>query len=354
MNCGAKLPVYAVLIGAFFAHNQAQMLFLLTLLSWTFALFAAKLIRNTILRGPKTPFVMELPPYRWPTPRGLLIHTWERTWQYIKKAGTVILGFSVILWAMMTFPGLSDKQVERFEQERARLTDTFFSAPGIEAWIKDGETLMELNGLYKAYTRASLEGDLKTIEALEKSPFTPLVKAAFVLENGGTAEKGIGKEHLDMALSYVLFRQDVRKLHMIEQQAALKNTVAGWLGQRLETITRPLGFEYRTNIALVGGFAAKEIVVSTLGTAYSLGELDPEAAGSLSERLRDDPNWDPLIAFTFLVFTMLYVPCFVTVISIRKESSWAWAVFSMGFNLVVAYVISLTIRGIGLAFGLGN
>ena len=51
-------------------------------------------------------FVMELPPYRFPTLRGLAIHTWERTWQYIKKAGTVILGISILLWALMTYPGL--------------------------------------------------------------------------------------------------------------------------------------------------------------------------------------------------------------------------------------------------------
>ena len=77
MNCGAKLPVYAVLIAAFFAKHEARMLFILTILSWGFALFAAKLIRSTVLKGEKTPFVMELPPYRVPTFRGLLIHTWS-------------------------------------------------------------------------------------------------------------------------------------------------------------------------------------------------------------------------------------------------------------------------------------
>ncbi|MBW1868475.1 MAG: ferrous iron transport protein B, partial [Deltaproteobacteria bacterium] len=138
MNCGAKLPVYAMLIGAFFSKDKARMMFLLTLLSWIFALFAAKIllswifalfaakiIRSTILRGPKTPFVMELPPYRAPTIAGLLIHTWERTWQYIKKAGTVILAFSILLWAMMTFPGLTKDQVASFEEQRKELTGAF-------------------------------------------------------------------------------------------------------------------------------------------------------------------------------------------------------------------------------------
>ncbi|MBN2123009.1 MAG: ferrous iron transport protein B, partial [Deltaproteobacteria bacterium] len=87
MNCGAKLPLFGMLIAAFFSKNEARMLFVFTLLSWSFALFAAKIIRSSVLRGPKTPFVMELPPYRVPTLKGALIHTWERTWQYIKKAG---------------------------------------------------------------------------------------------------------------------------------------------------------------------------------------------------------------------------------------------------------------------------
>ncbi len=136
-------------------------------------------------------------------------------------------------------------------------------------------------------------------------------------------------------------------------QAALKGTIAGWIGQGLEVVTRPLGFDYRTNIALVGGFAAKEVVVSTLGTAYSLGEVGPEGSGSLSLRLRNDPDWNPLQAFTLIIFIMLYVPCFVTVISIRRESSWGWAGFSIGLNLVVAYIAALVIRQVGAALSLG-
>ncbi|PIW02209.1 MAG: ferrous iron transport protein B, partial [Deltaproteobacteria bacterium CG17_big_fil_post_rev_8_21_14_2_50_51_6] len=87
MNCGAKMPVFAMLTAAFFSMSRTRIMFLLTLLAWGFALLSAKLLRSTILRGPKTPFVMELPPYRLPTFQGLLIHTWERTSQYVKKAG---------------------------------------------------------------------------------------------------------------------------------------------------------------------------------------------------------------------------------------------------------------------------
>ena len=85
MNCGAKLPVFALLIAAFFPHSRAGMMFILTLISWAGALLAAKFLRMTVVRGASTPFVMELPPYRLPTFRGLMIHTWERTLAVCQK-----------------------------------------------------------------------------------------------------------------------------------------------------------------------------------------------------------------------------------------------------------------------------
>jgi ferrous iron transport protein B len=353
MNCGAKLPVYAVIIGAFFVHDKARMLFLLTLLSWSFALLAAKILRSTFLKGSKTPFVMELPPYRLPTLKGLLIHMWERTWQYIKKAGTVILAFSVILWVLMTFPGLSGEQKKSFEDRRLDLTRSFLAAPQVRAWVHDDKELADLNGMYHDLTRKGEKDDGAASRELGQKPLPAIAKAAFFLKKGKTRPSDIDAGLLEAAARYLAFRDKMIHLSAQEQQAGLKRTLAGWLGQGLETVTRPLGFDYRINISLVGGFAAKEVVVSTLGTAYSLGDLAPEEAGSLSQRLRDDPNWDPLLAFTLLIFTMLYVPCFVTVISIARESSWRWAAFSVVFNLVVAYLVALMIRQIGLVLGFG-
>ena len=353
MNCGAKLPVYAVLIGAFFPENKARMMFYLTLLSWGFALFAAKFIRATVLKGPKTPFVMELPPYRMPTLRGLLIHTWERTWQYIKKAGTVILGFSIILWVMMTFPGPSENQIKSFEDQRIRLTQSFLASPDVNEWVKDEKELAGLNDLYDSYSKATKENARVPLADSNKQALLSLVKAVLFLESDRFSNQEMGDGLLNAAACYINYTHDIINVGVQEQQAALRGTIAGWLGQRLETITRPLGFDYRTNIALVGGFAAKEVVVSTLGTAYSLGDVDPDEAGSLSERLKNNPDWNPLLAFTLIIFTMLYVPCIVTVIMIKRESSWKWAGFSIAFNLVVAYFVALVISQVGAALGLG-
>ena len=139
MNCGAKLPVYAMLIAAFFTKDKARIMFLLTLISWAFSLIAAKILRSTILKGPSSPFVMELPPYRPPTFKGLMIHAWERTWQYLKKAGTIILGFSILMWTLMTFPGVSEKEMARFEAEKAKIFQRLLSYSYINKWIKKSQ-----------------------------------------------------------------------------------------------------------------------------------------------------------------------------------------------------------------------
>ena len=341
MNCGAKLPVFAMLIAAFFAGNKARMMFIFTLLSWAFALFAAKIIRSTLLRGPKTPFVMELPPYRLPTLKGLLIHTWERTWHYVKKAGTIILGISIILWAMMTFPGLPEQKIQAFDAERGRVRATFLAVPEVKSLIRDEKTLLALDTLLHEY-RETVRGDGVHKEEGDDHSLEPVVRSILSL-----------KENKKVALSYLTLEKEMNAINGRQQEAQLMATIAGRIGQKLEPLTRLIGFDYRTNIALVGGFAAKEVIVSTLGTAYSLGELDPEKSGSLSERLKKDPAWNPLTAFTLILFIMLYVPCFVTLISIRRESSWRWAGFSTIFNLFAAYLVSLVVYQVGLSLGLG-
>ncbi|MBU1405111.1 MAG: ferrous iron transport protein B [Proteobacteria bacterium] len=285
MNCGAKLPVLALLTATFFSSNQALLMFLLTLLAWAVALTAAKFLRLTVLRGDSTPFVMELPPYRFPTFQGLFIHTWERTWQYIKKAGTTILTISILIWAMMTFPGLPASEEENFARQRQEVADTV------------------------ARTQE---------EALQR-------------------EENLAAIDSDRAGS------------------ALRHSLAGRIGTAMESVSWLPGFDWRTNIALVGGFAAKEVIVATLGTAYSLGETDPEETATLSETLAKDPHWNPLMALALIVFVMFYAPCFVTVVCISKESgSWKWGLFAVCFNTVFAFSLATLVYQGGRALGLAG
>ena len=135
-----------------------------------------------------------------------------------------------------------------------------------------------------------------------------------------------------------------------EAEAALRNSVAGRLGIALEPISQISGFDWRTNIALIGGVAAKEVIVSTLGTAYSLASVDDEDAdaANLQARLAADPHWNPAVAAALMVFVLLYAPCFMVVIMIRQETaSTAWAVFSVVFNTIFAFTISTGVYQIG-------
>jgi ferrous iron transport protein B len=122
MSCGARLPIYALIIPAFFPHVwHAPMLWIIYVIGILLAIISAKLLRSTILKGESVPFVMELPPYRMPTLKGMIIHMWERGWLYVKKAGTIILGISIMLWAMMTFPSLPADKAAHFEMTRQEI-----------------------------------------------------------------------------------------------------------------------------------------------------------------------------------------------------------------------------------------
>lgn len=293
MNCGAKLPVFALLVGTFFNANQAGIMLVITGVAWLGAMTVAKVLRSTVVKGESSPFVMELPPYRLPTFQGLMIHTWERTWGYIKKAGTIILGISILLWAMMTFPGNSDQENLQFETAKQSVVAGVPVA--MQSKILDGEKVPAM--------------------------YQPL-------------------------------QDRVRNLDGQAAQLNLKNSIAGMIGVAMESITKYAGLDWRTNIALVGGFAAKEVIVTTLGTAYSLGaDVDPEDTGSLGGRLVA-AGWTPLLAIVLIIFTIFYAPCFVTVACLAKEAgSWKWGAFSMIFNTVLAFSLATIVYQVGHALG---
>jgi len=132
MSCSARLTIYVLILGAFFPSrtlfsvfglfdvtNQGVLLFGIYMIGVALAVVVAKTLRATVFRGEATPFVMELPPYRMPTAKGVLLHMWERAWTYVRKAGTIILGIAIVLWALAYWPKLSDRQIEVFRRQRS-------------------------------------------------------------------------------------------------------------------------------------------------------------------------------------------------------------------------------------------
>lgn len=286
MTCGAKLPVVLLLAGTFFPENAANVLFLVVVASWLMAFAMALLLRLTVLRGPSTPMVMEMPPYRWPSLRTILIHGWERTWMYLRKAVVVLLPVSILLWASMTFPSLPAETTLDFENRKGQL----------------------------------------------------ILKAE---------DKSAPQERRDA------LQKQIADLDNAREAAALRHSLAGRIGVWLETFTEPVGFNWRTDVALIGGIAAKEAIVATLGTAYSLGSDVEGDDAPLSALLKSDPTWSPAVALSLLVFVLLYSPCFVTLVVIRQESgSWKWVAFSIVFNTALAYAAAFAAYRCALSGGL--
>ncbi len=352
MNCGAKLPVYALLIVAFFPGDKALVMCGLTLISWGLVLVSARVLRSTLLGGQSAPFVLELPPYRMPTLKGLLIHTWERTWMYIKKAASVILSVALVLWAMMTFPGLPDREVKQFDKRIADLTDSLLKQPQVKRAFHSEDDIKA----FEAFQAKLSDGKFKDPDSVNPVLFS-LAKALTggeLKREKNRADREEGKLE-PLTVAYSSFREKKLAIEQEKQTAALKHTVAGRVGVALEYVFSPMNFDWRTNIALVGGFAAKEVVVSTLGTAYSLGKVDPEQASDLSARLSNEPGWNALTAFTLILFVMLYSPCFVTVAVIRKETGgWKWPIFAMIYTTALAYAVAVCVHSAGSALGFGT
>ena len=198
---------------------------------------------------------------------------------------------------MMTFPGLPDSKTQLFEQKRQHILAEFST--------------------FGASQTANADDDKQLSE-----------------------NANILKERLTV-------------IDAKETEEALRNSFAGRIGRGLEGISRFMGLDWRTNIALVGGFAAKEVVVSTLGTAYSLGEVDTSETASLSEKLAASSDWTPLTAFSLIIFMIFYAPCFVTIVAIVRESgSWKWGIFSMTFNTFIAFVFATAVFQAGTFLGL--
>jgi ferrous iron transport protein B len=131
MSCGARLPIYALIIPAFFApHLHGLMMWLVYMIGAALAIVLSLLLRKTLLKGDSGIFLMELPPYRMPTLRGTLIHMWQRSWLYLKKAGTVILAISIVLWAMTSYPKVPDDQLEGLSETQAQQKTLQYSIAG--------------------------------------------------------------------------------------------------------------------------------------------------------------------------------------------------------------------------------
>ena len=316
MSCGARLPIYLLIIPAFFDKNQALVLWVIYLIGIVMAIVIAKILGMTVLKGESAPFVMELPPYRIPTLKGVLMQMWERSWLYLKKAGTIILFVSIVMWALTVFPLFPAEKAAEFEQGLPELEQAAEEKAAELAEI--GYVIMTDENMQEA---ESINSKLTEIE---------LAKA----------------EKIAAELDEV--NMQIEDINNKVAEAELEYSAAGRIGKFIEPVLAPIGFDWKIGTALIGAFAAKEVFVAQMGIVYSLGE-----AGEDSEALRDKlrENYSPLVGFAIMVFALLSAPCMATFAIVKRESnSWKWAFFQFFGMTVVAYIVTFIIYQVGRLF----
>ena len=291
MSCSARLPVYTLMIAAFFADRKAfgfistgaLLIMAMYFLGIAVAIIVAWILKHTILKAPSPPLVLELPPYRVPNFLNIAQTMLSRAGLFVKRAGTVILSISILLWALVTFP----------RQTTPPPAATQATAVAQATRASDAEA----------------GGDSSQANAVT-APSTP-------------------------------------------EGEQLRNSFAGRMGHAIEPFIAPLGFDWQMGIALIASFAAREVLVSTLSIIYNTGPDATEESPSLIDAVRNarrpdgTPAWTPLVAISMMVFFVLALQCMSTIAIVRRETnSWRWPLFMTVYMLVLAYVASfLTYQG---------
>jgi ferrous iron transport protein B len=407
MSCGARLPIYALIIPAFFPQSwRAPMLMLVYLIGIALALLGAKLLRATLLRGESTPFVMELPPYRLPTIQGAFLHMGQRSWLYVRKAGTVILAISIVLWALTSYPkktmydedydGQAAQATAKFmsdmkalnpilglpsnSESLTRLAEAELAVQAVQAHhyehdpayleaVQATETVIE--SLRQSEQGHAVDAFLTVREAIRaaRQEFSDSVEADEVeagthahllLEHWrDTALARARSEHPEAYRAAVTYLEDVEgpyqaALEDIEQSKRgeqLAYSIAGRVGRVLEPVLQPMGFDWRIGTALIGAVAAKEVFVAQMGIVFSVGEAD-EGSEALRARLR--AAYSPLVAFCIMLFCLVSAPCMATIATTRSEAnSTKWALFQFGALTALAWVLTVAVYQVGTLLGLG-
>jgi ferrous iron transport protein B len=308
MSCSARLPVYTLLIGAcipdrvlgnlnyelnlgFTKFNVFGFLGLrgltmlgMYLLGIVVALLMAWIFKKTLLKGETPMLIMELPPYKRPVVRVTLRHMWDRSKQFLTRAGTVILGINIVLWFLATYPK-SSKLDAQFEAQRTAITNSF---------------------------------------------------------NAVSLTTGTGGSSNQLAA----LQEQIDAVNQEESGEKLRHSFAGRAGRAIEPLIAPLGFDWKIGIGIVASFAAREVFVSTMSTVYNVGAVDDDLKNleqTLQEQVRPDgtPVYTTLTAVTLMVFYVFAMQCVSTIAVVRRETaSWKWPFFQWLYMGALAWVLA--------------
>ena len=276
MSCSARLPVYVLLISAFFPVKQGLVLLAIYVIGVVLAIVVALLFKKIFFKKAEVPFVMELPPYRMPTLRNTSIHMWNKSVQYLTKMGTVILFASILIWALGYFP-------------------------------RNTENSMKYDAaILKTQTDPTLVDSIKTLQ--------------------------------------------ISKLTIERESERMEKSYIGQIGHFITPVIAPLGFDWKIGVSIVTGLAAKEILVGSMGVLYQSDVEADETSVGLQNKLQKqvftsgprtgEKVFSPLVAFTLMLFVLIYFPCIAVIAAVKREANWGWAAFTMIYTTVLAWLVA--------------
>lgn len=354
MNCLAKIPFYTLLINVFFAQYKSWAMLFLSTITIFVALLVAKLLTSTVLKAKETaPFVMELPNYHPPTLFGVAQRALERTWQYIKKVGSIVIAVSVCIFTLLQFPGISDDRQHFFDGEMEKAVHKFYQKIDSSSYadnFHEVSSLIDMINLYSEYKTAKLNiKGAKASKALDaKFQEKHQDQFKFLKPKKDKDAKTINKALRGLASKRKSLRRQIK-----EEQ--IETSFLGTVGRSLEPITQWAGFNWKINVAILSSFAARESSVATIGVLYQQGADENK---SLEERMSAETSgggFSPLHALAIMVFFALYPPCLATTIMIKVQTgSYKWMIFSMLFPTALGFVAASGIYTGGNALGLSG
>lgn len=357
MSCSARLPVYTLFAAAFFPPEWAgTVVFGVYALGIVFGIVFAKIFRKYLFAGEAEPFVMELPPYHLPTLKATLTHMFERGIMYLKKAGTFILAASILVWFITSYPmdveyskdydALHDQVAQTYEMKDAE-TLTHFGITTDEQKDQVNEIVDNMKStVADATTQAEGAGEAAPEIEVEDDSEAPELFNDIKEQN-----EQLFPVAWSMYKNSVNLDDENQKIDQEKNSEKLEQSYAAMFGKAINPVLKPLGFDWKIGVSLVAGLAAKEVVVSTLGTIYAVGG-DTDHPQALTDYLQNDPHFTPLIALTLMLFILIYPPCIAALAVIKRETgSWKWMLFMFFYENAFAWIACFIFYNIGLALG---
>jgi ferrous iron transport protein B len=277
---------------------------------------------------------MELPPYRLPTLRSVAIKMMGTSGTYLRKAGTTILGISILLWAATTFPKPASYRVD--------------------AQIAAGQVTVvsELAGGPTPTAAATAAAAAAAAAATVPAVVTPAAAAPAPVALASASSASTSFPHATATTPGDSAAPRLTPVPLTPSELAarrasedLSYSVAGHIGRALEPVFKPLGFDWKIVTAMIGAFAAKEVFVAQMGIVYSIADAHQGTDGLRAVLARD---YSRLAGFCMMLFLLVATPCMATTAVTRRESGrWRWALLQQGGLTTIAYLLTLAVYQLG-------